>query len=67
MFIPYLCMEMEPTGAIYPNFMVKWPRGKVGVCKTLDGGSNPPLTSYVIGFHRQASEGPAFLCGLILC
>jgi hypothetical protein len=25
------------------------------------------LTSYVIGFQRQASEGPAFLCGLILC
>lgn len=45
MFIPYLCMEREPTGAVYPIFMVKWPRGKVGVCKTLDGGSNPPLTS----------------------
>ncbi len=45
MFIPYLCMEMEPTGAVSPIFLVKWPRGKVGVCKTLDGGSNPPLTS----------------------
>ena len=44
-FFTYLCMEMEPMAAIYPIFMVKWPRGEVGVCKTLDGGSSPPLTS----------------------
>ncbi len=25
-----------------------WPSGEVRVCKTLDGGSNPPMTSDII-------------------